>query len=175
MGGSGTFGNLGSKTGGQQVRKGGDLGPVALGVIGQGERKRKVLFRQLVSFTTPFFFTHFLENLSNSDLRKLFARYGNVEEVFVPRKRDKWGRRFGFVKYKEVTNEEVLWYKLEEVWWGDMKLKVNRARFGREAKWEREEVVGGNMGGQGAHEVSRKIGDNGKAALRQGTTFANVV
>jgi hypothetical protein len=55
-----------------------------------------------------------------------------VEEVFVPKKLDKWGRRFGFVKYKNICNEEVLEERLEEVWLWKTRLKVNRARFGRE-------------------------------------------
>lgn len=33
-----------------------------------------------------------------------------------------------------MDNEEELGRRLEEVWWGDMKLKVNRAKFSREDK-----------------------------------------
>jgi len=55
-----------------------------------------------------------------------------VVEVFVPKKRDKWGRRFGFVKYQDEGNEAKLGQRLEEVWFRDTRLKVNKAKFGKE-------------------------------------------
>jgi len=93
---------------------------------------KKVIFQHLDNTTTPFFFTGFPEHAKNTDLWRLFARFGQVEEVFVPKEWDKWGRKFGFVKYKEVEDEVKLGLKLEELWLWKSKLKVNRARFGRE-------------------------------------------
>jgi hypothetical protein len=49
---------------------------------------------------------------------------------------DKWGRRFGFVKFKEVVEVDVLSKKLEDVWWDKFKLRVNRERFGKGEKKE---------------------------------------
>jgi len=57
-----------------------------------------------------------------------------------------WGRRFGFVKFKEVEDEEELGKRLDDVWFGDSKLKVNRARFGREEKAELETAKASNLG-----------------------------
>lgn len=111
-----------------------------------------VFFQHLDNITISFFFTKFPEELSNSDLRKLFARFGRVGEVFVPSKRDKWGRRFGFVKYKEVFYEAELEERLHEVWWGNTKTKVNRARFGREEK----EVEGVSSKPTAGEKVSNK-------------------
>jgi hypothetical protein len=42
------------------------------------------------------------------------------------------GCRFGFVKFKEVTNVTEFSKKLENVWFGTYKLRINLARFGRE-------------------------------------------
>lgn len=100
-------------------------------------KRRPGFFQYLDKITISFFFTHFPDSLNNSDLRKLFSRFGNVREVFVPKKRDKLGSRFGFVKFKDVSDEAQLGRRLEEVWWGDSKLKVNCARFGREEKGRR--------------------------------------
>jgi hypothetical protein len=50
-----------------------------------------------------------------------------VCDVFIPKKVDKWGRKFGFVKFKEVKDFEVeaLRKKLEDVWWEKFKLRIN--------------------------------------------------
>jgi hypothetical protein len=48
-----------------------------------------------------------------------FLKYGRVGEVYLPKKLDKRGKRFGFVKFKEV---EVLSEKLRDVWMGSYKL-----------------------------------------------------
>jgi len=99
---------------------------------------KRVKFQHLDATTVSVFFTSFPVNAKNSDLRSLFARFGQVEEVFVPKKLHKWGRKFGFVKYKEVGNEEDLEGRLEEVLIWNHKLKVNQARFGREKQQEKE-------------------------------------
>lgn len=77
------------------------------------------------------------------DLQKLFGMFGRVGEVFISKKMDRWGNRFGFVKFQDVVGEEDLGGRLEDVWWGDWRLKVNRARFGREDKVEVGEQKGG--------------------------------
>jgi len=65
------------------------------------------------------------------DMWKLFSKFGKVGEVFIPKKLDKWGRRFAFVKFREVSWVEDLEESLKEVWWGECRLKVNKALFGR--------------------------------------------
>ncbi|MCI32184.1 RNA-binding protein 25-like, partial [Trifolium medium] len=73
--------------------------------------------------STSFYFTNFLEELGWGDLWKLFAKYGSVCDVFIPKKMDKWGRRFGFVKFKEVNDVDALSSKLEDVWCESFKLR----------------------------------------------------
>jgi len=114
--------------------------PVTVAVGGRG-------FRHLNNSTVPFIFKNFPVNATKEDLRRLFVNFGKVEEVFIPYKLDKWGRRFGFVKFKEVADEEDLGWRLEEAWLWKYRLKVNRARFGRDDKKgeenKKEEVVEG--------------------------------
>jgi hypothetical protein len=81
--------------------------------------------------TTSFFVTNFPEETHVMELWSLFAKHGRVGEVYVPQKRDKRGNRFGFVKFKEVKNLEALCERLEDVWLGSYKLRVNLALFGR--------------------------------------------
>ena len=125
-------------------------------------------FRHLDTTTIPFFFSNFPDKATKSNLLKLFVRFGKVEEVFIPNKLDKWGRRFGFVKFKEVSNEEELGVRLEEVWMWKQRLKVNRSRFGRE---ERKDEV---QKGVEAVSSSKKVG-GGKPAFVNGVTFKGVL
>ncbi|WJX31250.1 hypothetical protein P8452_19697 [Trifolium repens] len=102
---------------------------------GQKENGRKKGFvHRMDMISTSFFFTNFPEEVGWGDLWKLFAKYGSVCDVFIPKKVDKWGRRFGFVKFKEVKEVEALSKKLEDVWWEKYKLRINRARFGKGEK-----------------------------------------
>ena len=52
-------------------------------------------------------------------------------EVYIARKRNKWGRRFGFVRFSEVTDEKKMEYALDIIKIGEEKLYVNLPRFKR--------------------------------------------
>jgi len=56
--------------------RGGDLGTMVSYESVPVTRKRCDFFQYLDKITTPFFFTHFPDSLNNSDLRKLFSRFG---------------------------------------------------------------------------------------------------
>jgi hypothetical protein len=81
--------------------------------------------------TTSFFFTNFPEEVQAMELWSMFAKHGRVGEVYIPTKRDKWGNRFGFVKFKEVKCVEALSNRLEDLWVGTFKIRINLSRFGR--------------------------------------------
>ncbi|MCI22421.1 RNA-binding protein 25-like, partial [Trifolium medium] len=70
-------------------------------------QRRKGFVHRLDQETTSFFFTNFPEDAKVTELWSKFARHGRVGEVYVPKKLDKQGRRFGFVKFKEDNREEV--------------------------------------------------------------------
>ncbi|MCI61669.1 RNA recognition motif, partial [Trifolium medium] len=59
------------------------------------------------------------------------AKFGRVGEVYIPRKLDKRGNRFGFVKFKDVKNLEELSNQLSDVWCGSFKIRINIAKFNR--------------------------------------------
>jgi hypothetical protein len=96
----------------------------------EGGRKNG-FFHHLDKVTTSYFITNFPPDATSEDLWKLFLKFGRVAEVYIPKKLDKRGRRFGFVKFKEVREEDVLGEMLRDVWMGSFKLWVNRSRFGR--------------------------------------------
>ncbi|MCI28868.1 hypothetical protein A2U01_0050070, partial [Trifolium medium] len=37
---------------------------------------------------------------------KVFKNYGNIQEVVIPAKRNRMGRRFGFARFVNVYDEE---------------------------------------------------------------------
>jgi RNA recognition motif-containing protein len=93
--------------------------------------KKKGFFHHLDRITTSFFFTNLPDDANSEDLWKLFLKFGRVAEVYIPKKLDKRGMRFGFVKFKDVAEVEALSDRLKDVWIGSFKLWVNRSRFGR--------------------------------------------
>jgi RNA recognition motif-containing protein len=117
---------------------------------------------------TSFFFTNIPEEASHSDLWKLFAKFGYVGEVFLPNKLDKFGRRFGFVKYKEVLKVVDLAARLENVWFDNVKLKVNLARFRREDR-PHVQLVEERHGGSNAPVI---LGVSFKAAMTKENSTA---
>ncbi|GKU93217.1 hypothetical protein SLEP1_g6825 [Rubroshorea leprosula] len=94
-------------------------------------RRRQGLRRRIPGFSSQlsgqartFFFYNFPENLRAKDLWYCFQGYGKVVDVFVPNKRDKWGKRFGFVRMVRVMNEYTMEKRLNEIWFGFYKLRV---------------------------------------------------
>ncbi|GKB93737.1 nucleotide-binding alpha-beta plait domain-containing protein, partial [Tanacetum coccineum] len=80
------------------------------------------------------FVTNFPESCLAKDLFLHCKQYGHVVDSFIPNKRSKSGKRFGFVKFINVFNEERLVNNLCTVWIGRFKLMANLARFKRENK-----------------------------------------
>lgn len=54
-----------------------------------------------------------------------------MREVFIPPKKDKLGKRFGFVRFVDVQDQRILEEHLQDVWIGTYKLRVNIPRFER--------------------------------------------
>jgi RNA recognition motif-containing protein len=104
-----------------------------------GERGRKNdgkprgYVHRLDKVATSFFFTNFPEEVKAVDLWPKFARFGRVGEVYIPDKRDKQGRRFGFVKYRDVSDAREQLDLVSNIWLGSFKLRVNLSRFAKGA------------------------------------------
>lgn len=99
--------------------------------------KRGHYFSQIDRISISFIFTNFPKNTIVYELWKVFAKFGPVGEVFVPHKLDRWGRCFGFMKFKQVENLEVLERRLEETTLGESRMKVNKSRFERDENFSR--------------------------------------
>ncbi|MCI53565.1 hypothetical protein A2U01_0074812, partial [Trifolium medium] len=85
--------------------------------------------------------------------------HGRVGEVYVPKKLDKQGRRFGFVKFREVRDGGELLSQLGHIWLGTYKLRVNLSRFNREDNREevREEVPESSRAAEARYRSGRSF------------------
>ncbi|MCI06526.1 hypothetical protein A2U01_0027586, partial [Trifolium medium] len=102
------------------------------------------------------------------------ARFWKLGEVCIPAKRDKFGRRFAFARFVEVSDTQALLKKIEGVWFGTYKLRANLSRFNK------EEDVPGAAGKQNGRvqqhngEVNRGVHEV-KEGLVKGVSFKEVL
>ncbi|KAL4554772.1 hypothetical protein LXL04_037376 [Taraxacum kok-saghyz] len=80
---------------------------------------------------STFFFTNFPEYWETTVLWQEFRKIGTVVDVFVARKRNKVGRKFGFSRFLRVPDVGELEKVLNNLWLDKFKLKANLAKYGR--------------------------------------------
>ncbi|GJY09056.1 RNA-directed DNA polymerase, eukaryota, partial [Tanacetum coccineum] len=85
----------------------------------------------VAKISTSVFITNFSESFSAKELFHSCKQYGHVVDSFIPTKRSKSGKRFGFVRFINVFNKERLVNNLCTVWIDRYKLQANIARFHR--------------------------------------------
>ncbi|GKC51993.1 RNA-directed DNA polymerase, eukaryota [Tanacetum coccineum] len=83
----------------------------------------------VAKISTSIFVTNFPEACSAKELFTACKQYGHVVDSFIPIKRSKTCKRFGFVRFINVFNEERLVNNLCTVWIDRFKLQANIARF----------------------------------------------
>ncbi|GKC72909.1 nucleotide-binding alpha-beta plait domain-containing protein, partial [Tanacetum coccineum] len=75
--------------------------------------------------------SNFPDSFSDKDLFHSCKQYGHVVDSFIPSKRSKDGKRFGFVRFINVFNVERLVSNLGTIWVDRSKFHANIARFQR--------------------------------------------
>ncbi|KAL4554214.1 hypothetical protein LXL04_039662 [Taraxacum kok-saghyz] len=78
-----------------------------------------------------FFFTNFPEYWETTELWQEFRKIGTTVDVFVARKRNKLGRKFGFARFLRVLDVGELTEALNNLWLDKFKLKANLAKYRR--------------------------------------------
>ncbi|KAK2376927.1 zinc finger CCCH domain-containing protein [Trifolium repens] len=81
---------------------------------------------------TSFYFTNFPDEVTLQELRYRFTRIGEVVDIFIPGKKNKLGKYFGFVRFKGITEIKFVEEKMKEIWYGTYKLWANAARFAKD-------------------------------------------
>ncbi|KAL4564399.1 hypothetical protein LXL04_028463 [Taraxacum kok-saghyz] len=77
---------------------------------------------------TSFFFSNFPEDSSEADLWKIFREAGQVIDVFIAKKRNLAGKRFGFARFFKVGSPYSMEEKLNAIQLGNHTLRANVAR-----------------------------------------------
>ncbi|XP_068483402.1 uncharacterized protein [Phaseolus vulgaris] len=80
---------------------------------------------------STFFFSNFPNGYGEMDMVKVFQKWATVKEVFISRRLNKWGRRFGFVRFLDVKNVVRLEGDLDRIYIGNRKLYVNILKYRR--------------------------------------------
>lgn len=92
-----------------------------------GETRQRQTDKQVT-----YFFTQFPDNHGAKEMFRIFSMYGEATEVVIPAKRDKIGRRFGFVRFRGVRDVDFFATKLDNIIIGATKMHVNIPRFSRD-------------------------------------------
>ncbi|KAK6145750.1 hypothetical protein DH2020_019619 [Rehmannia glutinosa] len=88
-----------------------------------------------------FFFTNFPLGWRKDEMIRTFRRIGEVNDVFVPHKKDARGNGFGFVRFIGVKDVKELEDKLNLIWLGSYKLRANIPRFNRHQKEQKMNTI----------------------------------
>jgi hypothetical protein len=98
-----------------------------------------------------FYFINFPVQLSLFYLRKGFEVCGILEDVYLARKRNKYGQPYGFVRFSNVRDISKLNKALNAVSFGDFRVRARVARFDRNlAPFEDTSKAGMEKGVAGA-------------------------
>lgn len=97
------------------------------------------------------YISNFPEDWTEEPLKKSLEKVvGQVFDISIPKKRAKDGKRFAFVRFYRVRDEEALTQRAKGVWIGLYKLLANKARFNKFEKLESRDgnrkiqIQGGN-------------------------------
>ncbi|PWA44930.1 nucleotide-binding alpha-beta plait domain-containing protein [Artemisia annua] len=81
---------------------------------------------------TKFFMTNLPDKCSGNDLAEFLRPYGAIHDLYIARKRDKGGNRFGFASLLDVKDVQEMERKLCTIRMGEYRLKANVAKFSLE-------------------------------------------
>ncbi|GKV48079.1 hypothetical protein SLEP1_g54915 [Rubroshorea leprosula] len=88
--------------------------------------------RGLLKNATSYLFSNFPEDWSPKRLWFLFATYGaglgQIVDVCIPRKKDKKGNKFGFIRFSEVRDKARLEKMLKMICFGTEQLRISLAK-----------------------------------------------
>ncbi|MCI13931.1 hypothetical protein A2U01_0035054, partial [Trifolium medium] len=72
-----------------------------------------------------------IDEVTLQEIRHRFTRIGEVVDIFISGKKNKYGKFFGFVRFKGIAETKVVEDKMKEIWFGTYKMWANVARFAK--------------------------------------------
>lgn len=98
---------------------------------GQQQNYRRENWRDKKDVSS-FYFTRFPDNITEQDMWQSFRKWGDLREIFISKKRNRNGRRYGFARFKGVNDAHKLARQLDQIVIGGLKLYVNIPKYGRD-------------------------------------------
>ncbi|KAL8526115.1 hypothetical protein ACS0TY_015369 [Phlomoides rotata] len=92
-----------------------------------------------------YFFNNFPEGCNQDFLKSIFSAVGEVLDIFCPKKKDKRGKPFGFVRFSAKLEADKVLEKLNNIWIDSYKIRAYIPRFNRketQVKKDPKQVVG---------------------------------
>lgn len=130
--------------------------------------RRRQAAQERSNETVSYFFTEIPDNFGAQEMWDVFRKYGRIDEVVIPYKKDKKGRRFGFARFFGVRDPTLFATRLDNIIIGN-KIFVNLPRF-RHGVWEGKQNTTGPRQ-QELHQNSRS-----RPSVRmEGKSYAYVV
>ncbi|PWA84232.1 hypothetical protein CTI12_AA161030 [Artemisia annua] len=91
---------------------------------------------------TSFFVTNFPDYIDAKQLWQVCEKHGRIVDAFIPNKRSKAGKRFGFVRFIGIKNKEDFAKSLADIWIGSYHMFASVAHFQRHGKTETKNTEG---------------------------------
>ncbi|KAM0071323.1 putative RNA recognition motif domain, nucleotide-binding alpha-beta plait domain superfamily [Helianthus debilis subsp. tardiflorus] len=92
-------------------------------------RRRKPIPENVQRRILKIFVSNIPEGCSGNDLASHARVFGDIFDLYIARKRDKGGNRFGFISFLDIKDKEELLRNLKTIRLGGYKLWFNIARF----------------------------------------------
>jgi len=126
---------------------------------------------------TSFYFTRFPEDVTEMELWTQFRKWGEVKEIFIPKQRNKEGRRYGFVRFKGVSDKRRTKRNLDNIIVGGLKLHVNIPKYGRGKTSQDQNKDNHKKKGKGVADMDRMEEASNRAAHSKATnrTYAEAM
>nr|GEY57561.1 RNA-directed DNA polymerase, eukaryota, reverse transcriptase zinc-binding domain protein [Tanacetum cinerariifolium] len=118
----------------------------------------------VMKISTSIFVSNLPDRFGAKELWNICQAYGHVIDSYIPDRRSKAGKRFGFVCFIKVHDVDRLVNNMCTVWVGRNKLHANVARFQRATKVN-QRSVDNNYGRKLDNSVRAKNGDENKEEI----------
>jgi len=102
-------------------------------------------------------------------------KMGDVREIFISKHRNKGGRRYGFVRFKVVSDERSLERKLDNIIVGGLKMYINVPKYRRKKERYMERSVKHSTQAVGASNERKLPGQTAVQHRTDPKSYAKVV
>ncbi|MFS8025224.1 putative RNA recognition motif domain, nucleotide-binding alpha-beta plait domain superfamily [Helianthus anomalus] len=144
-----------------------------------GLNRRGAVRDQVEVLLTKLFVTNLPEICSRKEVLEVFNHLGEVAGVYLARKRDKNGKNFGFISFRNVKDRKELLENCKGLRMGDFKLHINIVRFAVENKFEHIEQNQKHQekkeGNQNIRQPPQNFGTGLERARTEGFTYCDAL